>query len=373
MSTIAEKNDKGLGMFPNWGAWQKSLIDETMANYQRLAAIPSIPKRIEQVQKGVTPRELVYEEDRLKLYRYIGSKPPKYKTPICFVFALVNRPYIVDLKEDRSVIAHFVEAGFDTYLIDCGSPTRAERFLTLDDYINGYLRNVVDYLRERAEVDKVNLLGYCMGGTLATMFTAIHQELIENLILLTTGIDFTKQEKAGLISLWSDPRYFDVDKFVDTIGNVPAAFMQGSFLLLKPIQNLIQKQIHLMENVHKEAFLDDFLYMETWLNDNIPVPGEVYREFAKNLFQKNLLIQNKMTVGRHTVDLRKITCPLLNLMGRNDDLVPCCQSESLNDVVSSKDKEKIVWPAGHIGLAVGGKAQKELWPRVVDWLGKRTE
>jgi polyhydroxyalkanoate synthase len=71
--------------------------------------------------------------------------------------------------------------------------------------------------------------------------------------------------------------------------------------------------------------------------------------------------------------LRKITCPLLNLMARNDDLVPCAQSEPLNDLVSSNDKEKIIWPAGHIGLAVGGRAQKELWPRAVDWLVQRTD
>jgi polyhydroxyalkanoate synthase len=277
----------------------------------------------------------------------------------------------VDLKVGRSVIARFVEAGFDTYLIDWGTPTRAERFLGLDDYINGYLLNVVDYLRERAGVEKINLLGYCMGGTMSTMFTAIHQELVRNLILLTSGIDFTQRE--GLINLWSDPRYFDVDKFVDTMGNVPAAFMQNSFLMMKPVQNLIEKQVHLWENIHNDKFVEDFMYMETWLNDNIPVPGEVYREFAKYLFQQNLLIKNRMRVGRHLVDLRKITCPLLNLMGRNDDLVPYCQSEPLNDLVSSQDKEKIIWPAGHIGLAVGGKAQKELWPRVVNWLAERCE
>ena len=283
----------------------------------------------------------------------------------------MNRPYIVDLRENRSVVAHFVRAGFPTYLIDWGTPTRAERFLSMDDYVNGYLRNVVDYLCERLAVDKINLLGYCMGGTLSTMFTAIHQEVVKNLILLTTGIDFEKRN--GLISLWSDQRYFDVDKLVDTMGNVPAAFMQGSFLMLKPVQNLIEKQIHLMENIHNEKFVDDFMYMETWLNDNIPVPGEVYREFAKYLFQQNLLVKNRMRVGKHLVDLRKITCPLLNLMGKNDDLVPCCQSETLNGLVSSTDNEKIVWPAGHIGLAVGGKAQAELWPRVVDWLAKRSE
>ena len=370
MSTNTDTKEK-TGVSGDWESWQTSFLNEGFTNLRRLAALPFLPEKMAQVRKGVTPREIVYEEDRLKLYRYIGEGEIKHKTPLCFVFALVNRPYIMDLKEGRSVVAHFVNAGFDTYLIDWGTPTRAERFLTTDDYVNGYMDNVVNYLRERTGADQVSLLGYCMGGTLSTIYTALHQEKVRNLILLAAGIDFATRE--GLINLWTDPRYFDVDKFVDTMGNIPADFLQNAFLMLKPIANLIEKPINLMENIHKEEFVEDYLYMETWLNDNIPVPGEVYREFAKYLFQQNLLTKNRLPVGRHTVDLRKITCPLLNLMAKNDDLVPCAQSEPLNDLVSSRDKEKIVWPAGHIGLAVSGKAQKELWPRAVEWLAKRSK
>ncbi len=362
-------NDK-TGFSADWEAWQDSFINETFTNLRRLTSIPFLPEKMERVRKGVTPREIVYEEDRLKVYRYIGEGEIKYKTPLCFVFALVNRPYIMDLKEGRSIVAHFVNAGFDCYLVDWGTPTKAERFLTTDDYVNGYIDNVVDYLCERTGADKVTILGYCMGGTLSTMYTALHQEKVRNLILLATGIDFATRE--GLINMWTDPRYFDVDKFVDAMGNIPAEFLQTAFLMLKPVANLIEKPINLIENVHNDAFVEDYLYMETWLNDNIPVPGEVYREFAKYLFQQNLLTKNRMPVGKHIVDLRKITCPLLNLMAKNDDLVPCAQTEPLNDLVSSKDNEKIVWPAGHIGLAVSGRAQKELWPRAVEWLAKRS-
>ena len=368
-----KKTSEGTGWEPwdAWEAWQTSLTNETFTSLRRLASIPFLPEKLERVRKGVTPREVVYEEDRLKVYRYLGEGNPRFKRPLCFVFALVNRPYIMDLKEGRSIIAHYVNAGFESYLIDWGTPTRAERFLTTDDYVNGYLLNVVKYLRERTGSDQVNLLGYCMGGTLSTMFTAVHQDLVKNLVLLASGIDFSTRE--GLLNLWTDPRYFDVDKFVDTMGNIPAEFLQAAFLLLKPIANLVEKPINLMENIHRDEFVDDYLHMETWLNDNIPVPGEVYREFAKYLFQQNLLVKNRMPLGRHMVDLRKITCPLLNLMARRDHLVPCSQSEALNDLVSSTDKEKIVWPAGHIGLAVSARAQKELWPRAVKWLVQRTD
>lgn len=365
---IMDKETEGTFTFADW---QRYIVEESFANFRRMSSFPGVVDKAKKIPKGVTPREVVYEEDKLKIYRYIGDKEPTYKTPLIVVFALVNRPYIVDLKEGRSVVAHFVNKGFDTYLIDWGAPNQADRFLTTDDYVNGYLKNCVDYVNERCGTKKASLMGYCMGGTLSTMFTALHQDVVKNLILLATGIDFATRE--GLINLWTDPNYFDVDKFVDTVGNVPAEFLQSAFLMLKPVQNLIEKPLNFWENVDNEKFVDDFLHMETWLNDNISVPGEVYREFAKYLFQQNLLTQNKMPVGKHIVNLQNIKCPLLNLMATKDDLVPCSQSEPLNDLVGSKDKKIIKFQAGHIGLAVGGRAQKELWPAATQWLADRSD
>lgn len=364
-------NDTDTTAFENmWSDWQRSFMDETLANMRRMAAIPGLYQKSQAVKKGVTPNEVVYEEDRLKLQRYLGKDEPTVKTPLIIVFALVNRPYIVDLKEGRSVVAHFVNGGIDTFLVDWGIPTQAERFLTSDDYINGYLNNVIDYVRERTGSDKVNLMGYCMGGTISTMYTALHPEKVNTLTLLAAGIEFGVKD--GLMNIWTDPKYFDVDKFVDTVGNVPAEFLQSAFLMLKPIGNFIEKPLNFMENVDNEKFVDDFLTMETWLNDNVPVPGEMYREWAKYLFQQNLLTQNKYPVGKHTVNLKNIKCPLLNLMAKHDDLVPCSQSAPLNDLVGSTDRKSIIFPAGHIGLAVGGKAQKELWPEVVQWMKDRS-
>jgi polyhydroxyalkanoate synthase len=202
------------------------------------------------------------------------------------------------------------------------------------------------------------------------MFTALHQEKVRNLILLAAGIDFATRD--GLLNLWTRPEYFDVDKFIDAFGNVPKEFLQSSFLLLKPVQNLIEKPINFYEHLEDEKYVDDFLTMETWLNDNIAVPGEVFREFVKYLYQQNLLVQGRMPVGKHIVNLRNITCPVLNLMAHQDDLVPCAQSAPFNDLVGSTDRKSIMLEAGHIGLAIGGKAQKELWPQACRWLAERS-
>ena len=258
------------------------------------------------------------------------------------------------------MVGHFVKAGFDTYLIDWGKPTYADRHLDLNVYINVYLKNVVKHLQETTSSPQVNVLGYCMGGTMSAMFAALYPQYVKNLILLAAGIDFSTRD--GLLNLWTDPKYFDVDAFVDAFGNCPAEYLQACFLLLKPVRNTLVKNVSLFERLEDKKYVDEFLTMETWLSDNVPVAGEVFREFVKKLYQQNLLAQNRLTIGKRTVDLKRITCPVLNLMAEQDDLVPPAQSQPFNDLVGSKDRETIRHATGHIGLAMGSSAQQELWP-----------
>jgi polyhydroxyalkanoate synthase len=205
---------------------------------------------------------------------------------------------------------------------------------------------------------------------MSAMFTALFPEHVKNLMLLAAGIDFSTRE--GLLNLWSDAENFDVDAFVDANGNCPAEYLQVCFTLLKPVRNLVAKPIGIWERLDDKKHVEEFLTMETWLNDNVPVAGEVYREFVKYLYQQNLLVQNRLKVGRRTVNLKHITCPVLNLMADYDDLVPVAQSAPFCDLVASTDCESISLPAGHIGLAMGSTAQRELWPRVCKWLAERS-
>jgi len=359
------------GLTAAWGRWMEDMTEEGLANLRRAGRLPLLWDKARRVKKGATPSEVVYEEGRLKVLHYLPQAPAAFRTPLLFVFALVNRPYILDLKAGKSVVSHFVRRGFDTYLVDWGTPTDADRHLSLDDYVNGYLPNVVQHLRERTGAETVNVLGYCMGGTMSSMFTALHQDLVRNLILLAAGIDF--QTRDGLLNVWTDASVFDADGFVEAFGNVPASFLQNMFTMLKPVGNLLEKPINFLDRVDDDVFVEEYLTMEGWLNDNIPVPGEVFRAFAKYLYQQNRLVKGTMPVGRHVVSLKDITCPVLNLMASKDDLVPCAQSRPFTDLVGSADRKTIEFPAGHIGLAVGSKAQKELWPQAVDWLAARSE
>jgi polyhydroxyalkanoate synthase len=337
---------------------------------ERMAALPKVMQIARQVRTGASPHEVTYREDKLQVLRYTSDVEKQHATPLLLVFALVNRPYILDLLPGKSVVSHFVNRGFDVFLVDWGCPSDGDRFLRGEDYLERYLHHVVQHVRETTGQDQISLMGYCMGGTLTAMYAALHQELIRNLILMTAPIDFTPTD--NLLSIWADPKYFDVDRIVDTFGNAPPWLLQMSFLMLKPVQNLIEKYYGFYEKMTNEKFVEEFFAMETWINDNIPLAGETYREWVKNGYHGNLLVKGEWPIGRRKVRLSDITCPILNLMARDDHLVPCGQSRGFNDLTRSNDRQSIEFPSGHIGLAVSGKAQRDLWPKVCDWLAQRS-
>lgn len=268
-------------------------------------------------------------------------------------------------------MAHFLGEGFDVYNIDWGVPTQAERHLGMDDYVERYIDGIVDHLRERTGSDRVNILGYCMGGTMSAIYTALHPEKVKNLMLMAAPVDWSSREH--LLAKWTDPRYYDVDRLIDVHGNVPAEMLQGAFSLLRPVSNMVAKYVTFYERLEDRKFLEDYFAMEAWLNDNIPVAGALFKTFVKELMQQNKLIAGEFRVGGRNVDLGRITCPVLNLAAEHDHLVPCEQSLPLKHVVGSKDYEAITFPAGHIGLAVGSKANRELWPHAAQWLAQRSD
>lgn len=336
---------------------------------QKSMAMPKVVNAMQRVRVGITPSRPIYREDSLRLLRYESDVEQAATTPLLFVFALVNRPYILDLRTGKSVVSHFVNRGFDTYNIDWGKPADGDRFLALEDYVLRYMDHCVDRVRERTGVEKVNILGYCMGGSMSAMYAALRPQKVKNLVLMAAPVDWSSRD--SLLSLWCDEKYFDVDKMIEVYGNAPPHWLQTSFMMLKPVQNLFEKWVGFQQNMEDEKYLEDFFAMETWLNDNIPVAGETFRQFVKYCFQRNLLIQGKLEIGDERVNLKNITCPILNLVAQHDHLVHPNQSLPFNDAVGSSDRKTVNFPAGHIGLAVSSKAHRDLWPKVVDWLQER--
>jgi polyhydroxyalkanoate synthase len=346
--------------------FQKTAQAESFRTWQRWMNLAKVPQVARDVQVATTPHDVVYEEDSLKLLRYRNEHSIDFKEPILVCFALVNRPYILDLQPDRSVIRQLLKRGFDVYLVDWGIPTAADRTLRLQDYVCGFLKNVADFVCNHADSPKLNLLGYCMGGTMSAMYTALYPEQIKNLILMAAPIDFSGDE--GLLNLWTRAEYFDVDGLVDAFGNCPGSFLQSSFQLMKPVTNYVEKYLGFAEKMDNDAFLENFFAMERWSNDNIPVAGETFREFVKLLYQQNQLVMGEFLLRNVPVKLQNITCPLLTLVAEEDHLVPPNSTLAIKHYVSSKFVQNMSINAGHIGLAVSSKAHSRLWPDAAMWI-----
>lgn len=346
---------------------QKTAQAEMFNQWKRFLNAPKLHRVARDVGVATTPHDVVYEQGTLKLIRYKSDTEIKYKEPILVCFSLVNRPYILDLQPERSVVRQLLKGGFDVYMIDWGIPTAADRTLRLHDYICGFMKNVVDYVTEHSDVSKLNLLGYCMGGTMSAMYTSLYQSQILNLILMAAPIDFEKDD--GLLKIWTSEEYFDVDQLIDVYGNCPGSFLQGCFQMMKPVQNYYEKYVGFNERMHDDNFLENFFAMERWGNDNIPVAGETFREFVKMLYQKNQMVKGEMKLKDVKIDLKKIKCPVLMLTADKDHLVRPDTTLSIKDFIRSKDIETMSINAGHIGLAVSSKAHRQLWPDAAKWIG----
>ncbi len=325
--------------------------------------------RHDDIQVGTTPKEAIYREDKLVLYRYTPVVDQPFPIPVLIVYALVNRPAVADLQENRSLVRNLLAQGLDVYLIDWGYPTRADRWLTLDDYINGYIDTCVDVLRERHGVDKINLLGICQGGTFSLCYSAIHTEKVKNLVVMVAPIDFHAEPGGGLLNIWG--RNLDANVMVEAMGNVPGDFMNFGFLMLKPLQLNIQKYTDMVDMLDDEEKLLNFLRMEEWIFDSPDQVGEAFRQFVGDFFQQNKLIKGEAMIGEHRVDLRNVTMPVLNIYAEQDHLVPPASSRALEQYVGSKDYTVRAFPVGHIGMYVSGKAQRDLAPTIATWIKER--
>lgn len=316
-----------------------------------------------------TPYDVIYQEDRVKLKHYKARTQIKYKTPLLVVYALINRETMLDLQPGRSVVERFLDSGIDLYMIDWGYPTRKDRFLDFDDHINGYMDNIVDIIRKKNNVPKINLMGICMGGAFSVIYSALYPQKIRNLVTTVTPTNFDTNK--GLLHIWM--RYLNVDSVVNTYGNLSADVMNFGFLLLNPARLMIDKYVGFIENMNNKDFVENFIRMEKWIFDSPDLPGEVFRQFVKECYQENKLINSKLEVGGRLVDLKNITMPLLNIYGKFDHLVPPEACDQLVKVVGSKDTEDICLNTGHIGIYVSSKCQEAFAPKIASWLKQRDE
>jgi polyhydroxyalkanoate synthase subunit PhaC len=324
---------------------------------------------------GQTPNDVIYTEHRMRVlhYRPLPGVGGSDRPPILLVYALINKPYIMDLEPGHSVVESLLQRGLDVYLIDWGVPNHLDKDLRIHDYVNGYVDRAVDAVRKASGVDRLHILGYCMGGSFAAMYAALHPEKVRTLALMAAGLDF--DTRSSFLNIWSHAPGFDPWKIARTYELIPASFFNDAFGILDPLRTNYLKFKDLLGRIDEPAFVGNFLRMEKWTNDGIPMAGPTYAEFIDKGYQRNLLVKGEWTLDGddRVIDLRALTMPVATIVGLKDNLVPPESTERVLEHVGSKDVTRFELPSGHIGLSVSRAAHKQLWPPFAEWVIAHSE
>jgi len=312
---------------------------------------------------GASARDPHWRRDAVTLYRYRPLAEPD-GTAVLIVYALVNRPYVLDLRPERSLIRRLLERGTDVWLLDWGDPGPADRDRSLADYVLGDLDEAVGTVAAARGGAAVDLLGVCQGGVLSLCYATLRPARVARLVTTVTPVDFhTPEDRLSLSA-----RDLDVAALADAFGNVPGSMLTMGFLMLRPFGLGMGKYLDLAQRMDSGAALEDFLQMERWIFDSPAQPGRMFREFVQQCYQRNALVAGELELGAERVDLSRLTMPVLNIYARDDHLVPPAASQALARHVPSGAYSALECPGGHIGIYVGGRAQALVPAAVHDWL-----
>ena len=320
-----------------------------------------------------TPKEVIWALNKAKLYRYVPVVPQekRHKIPLLLVFAIMNRPHVLDLRPDHSFVEYMLRHGYDLYLLDWGAPGPEDRNLKFDDYTLEYLPRAIRKVKSVSGSEVFSMLGWCLGALISTLYAALRPENgLKNLVLLTAPLDFT-DKTAGGFARWTSHEAFDPDKIVDAFGNVPGEMIDYGAKALKPVENFVGSYLNLWDNINNPKVVESWHSMNTWVRDTIPMAGGAFRQLINEFYKENRLMEGTLVIKGERVDLGKLTANVLNVIAEADHITPPCQSEGIMSRIGSPDKEVFRVHGGHIGIMAGSGAEKTTWPHIEEWLAAR--
>ncbi len=339
-----------------------------MAMWKNLAGLLRRPKP----EVAQTRHEVVHAERRWRLLRFVPTER-RYQTPIVMVPSLINRWYVLDLAPGRSLVEWLVARGHEVYVVDWGQPAPEDRFTSFDDLVGTAIGRVLRRACKHSGAPKAHLLGYCMGGTLTTVHAAVHPERIASLTTLAAPVAF--EDDDTVLARWTRHPDFDVDAFVGGLGNAPSTLLQTAFTLAQPLLSP-SKAMFLLGRARHDAewtddMLDGFFAKERWANDNVSLPGELFRAWVQKFYREDALMRGTLELDGHPVHLETLAMPMHVLTFEHDTIVPKKSALPLVERASSEDLTHTHLPGGHVGAVVSSSAHRKLWPVLADWWASR--
>ncbi len=251
------------------------------------------------------------------------------------------------------------------YSFDWLSCTTAAKDTTETDRLD-FITRAVDLIA--GPEGTVNIVGNCQGGWEAVLWTAMHPERVNALVVAGAPIDtsagngLAKKLMPILIPRGNMALYKAM--VAANGGIVPGINLVMGFIAMHPVTH-VAEHLKVYGHVHDREYLDHFSEFYDWYLYPMNLPGQLYLWAVEHLFVKNELFRGELEVAGQTVSLRRITCPVFLLGGEEDDITPWQQVHNMRDAVGSSLVRWYLAPGGHIGLFIGRQSQAEYWTPIL--------
>ena len=316
-----------------------------------------------EVGKNIATSEgqVVFRNDLFELIQYTPLTETVYERPYLMVPPCINKYYILDLQPDNSVVRYMVEQGHTVFLVSWKNPDASMSKITWDDYVGDGVIKAIEVVKEIGSTDQINVLGFCVGGTLTSTALAVlaarKKDYVASLTLLTTLLDFTD---TGILDVFIDEGTVKLRE--STIGGEGGHFgmMSGldlgnTFSFLRP-NDLVWNYV--VENYLKGNSPPpfDLLY---WNGDSTNLPGPMYCWYLRHTYLQNELVKpGKLTVCGEKVDLGKITVPVYIYASHDDHIVPWKSAYESTQILKGKNRF-VLGASGHIAGVINPPAKNK--------------
>lgn len=312
---------------------------------------------------GLTPHTIVHTHDKLVVRYYAPTgdyEGDGDALPVALIPSLINRAYVLDLEPGRSVVEALAAKGHPTYLVDWGVPGPEDAAEDVAYVLLDLLHRSIERICRHAGTKQAHVFGYCQGGTLAAMYSALRPERVASLCLLAAPAKFSEGGRFRDLVL-----HLDVDEAIDGDGLVPIDVLKPAFRLLDPMGNWTKnKGVDAASKDHKR--LASTLAREVWLDDTVPMTGAFAREFVKMGYHEDRLTKGTWEVRGEPVLLSSITCRTLVVACDGDFISPKEAVLPMVDAIGANAKS-VTLPTGHIGVVVSSAGPKLFYPLLDRW------
>lgn len=313
----------------------------------------------------------VFMWENVTLLRYHTTKARTYRTPVVIIPPLMVNPDVFDLRPGHSLVHFLLDAGFDVFLVDFGSPTDADREIRVDDYVTDFIPKAIAKICEVTGENEVSTIGWSMGGIMSMLYASVYQKdaHLRNAVVLGSPFDFSKMFPVNLLV-----KFFGmgIGATMEKMGNLPPILPRIGFEMLAPF-GMLTRYLNLLMNYWDREYVAGFETIRDWGRGFIAYPQEAFVQFVTDFIRDDKVRRGQLVMKGRRVDLANVEANLLLFVGMTDKVAAPESVEALIGLVSSKDKTCVKVEVGHIGLVTGSRAKKHIWAPMALWLAERSQ